>query len=59
MDYSRLRNGTDVRGIAVAGVLREEVNLTKQAVRDISRAFCLWLKRKLGKAHLTRPAEQD
>ncbi|MDD6995261.1 MAG: hypothetical protein SPH68_03465 [Candidatus Borkfalkiaceae bacterium] len=49
MDYSRLRNGTDVRGIAVAGVLHEDVNLTEQAARDISRAFCLWLKRKLGK----------
>ena len=39
MDYSRLRNGTDVRGIAVAGVEHEDVNLTSQAARDISRAF--------------------
>ena len=49
MDYSRLRNGTDVRGIAVAGVEHEDVNLTSQAARDISRAFCLWLKQKLNK----------
>ena len=49
MDYSLLRNGTDVRGIAVAGVEHEDVNLTAQAARDISRAFCLWLKQKLNK----------
>ena len=59
MDYTRLRNGTDVRGIAVAGVAHEEVNLTKQAARDISRAFCLWLKQKLGKQRVCVAAGYD
>lgn len=49
MDYSRLRNGTDVRGIAVTGVAGEEVDFTKEAARDIAHAFCVWLKNKLGK----------
>ena len=49
MDYSRLRNGNDVRGVASAGVPGEEVNLTKTAAEHISRAFCLWLKNRLHK----------
>lgn len=49
MDYSRLRNGNDVRGVASAGVPGEEVNLTKTAAERISRAFCLWLKKRLRK----------
>lgn len=49
MDYSRLRNGNDVRGVASAGVPGEEVNLTKTAAEHISRAFCLWLKSRLHK----------
>lgn len=53
MDYSHLRNGTDVRGIAVPGVAGEEVNLTKEAACDIAYAFCVWLKGKLKKEKLT------
>ena len=59
MDYSRLRNGTDVRGVAVAGVLHEDVDLTPQAARDISRAFCLWLKQKLNKRRVRVAAGYD
>ena len=59
MDYSRLRNGTDVRGIAVAGVAGEEVDFTKEAARDIAHAFCVWLKNKLGKKTVTVAAGYD
>ncbi len=41
-DYLALKNGTDVRGTATAGA-GEEVTLTEAAVRDIGKAFCLWL----------------
>lgn len=49
-DYLKLRNGTDVRGVAVDGVADEPVTLTADAVREIAKAFCEWLKAKTGKA---------
>ena len=52
MDYSRLRNGNDVRGIASEGVPGEEDNLTKTAARDIARGFCLWLQKRLCKSRV-------
>ena len=41
-----LKSGTDVRGIAVG----ENITLTDEAVRDISRAFVKWLSEKYGKS---------
>ena len=52
MNYSRLRNGNDVRGIASEGVPGEEVNLTNTAARDIARGFCLWLQKRLRKSRV-------
>ncbi len=51
-DYSKLRNESDIRGIAIAGVPGQEVNLTEQACRDIARGFALWLVRKTQKTSL-------
>ena len=48
-NYLNLRNGTDVRGVAVDGVADEPVTLTADAVREIAKAFCEWLKAKTGK----------
>ena len=33
-DYSKLQNGSDVRGVALAGVPGEPVTLTPEAARD-------------------------
>ncbi|MCR5834639.1 MAG: phosphomannomutase/phosphoglucomutase [Selenomonadaceae bacterium] len=49
-ELMRLHNGSDVRGIAVAGVAGEEVNLTDEAVNRISRAFVKFLTARLNKA---------
>lgn len=49
-EYLRLRNGTDVRGIASEGVAGEEVDLTAERAENIAAAFCLWLKARAGKA---------
>lgn len=49
-DYSRLQNGSDVRGVALPGVPGENVTLTPRAAEEIARAFALWLSRKSGKA---------
>ena len=49
MDYKKLQNGSDIRGVALEGIEGQHVNLTEQVCRDIGRAFALWLKNKTGK----------
>ncbi len=47
--YSRLKSGTDIRGVATEGVPDEDVNLTLDVCRDITAAFALWLSQKTAK----------
>lgn len=49
-DYQKLQNGSDVRGIALAGVAGEAVNLTPEVAREIAAAFADWLAAKTGRA---------
>lgn len=49
MDYMKLQNGSDIRGIAVAGVPGDEVNLDETAAFRIGLAFADWLADKTGK----------
>ena len=51
MDWLSLKNGTDIRGIAVENEFGEEVNLTNEVVTAIARAFCVWLSQKTGKGN--------
>ncbi len=51
-DYLKLRNGTDVRGVACEGVEGERVTLTTEAVANIAKAFCVWLISHTGKTTL-------
>ena len=46
MDYSKLQNGSDIRGVALEGIEGQHINLTEQACKDIGRGFALWLKNK-------------
>ena len=39
MDYKKLQNGSDIRGVALEGIEGQHVNLTEQACRDIGRGF--------------------
>ena len=48
MDYSKLQNGSDIRGVALEGIAGQNVNLTEQVCRDIGRGFALWLSSKAG-----------
>src|SRR5574344_373689 len=48
-----LQNGSDVRGVAMAGTAGEKVTLTAEAVNRIAEAFVAFLAKKLGK----KPAE--
>ena len=52
MEYKKLQNGSDTRGVALEGIEGQSVNLTEQACKDIGRGFALWLVNKLGKKDL-------
>ena len=56
MDYKKLQNGSDIRGVALEGIEGQHVNLTEQVCRDIGRGFALWLKDKTGKSENIRVA---
>ena len=49
MDYKKLQNGSDIRGVALEGIEGQHVNLTEQVCRDIGRGFALWLMKKTEK----------
>lgn len=51
-DILKLQNGSDVRGVAVAGVPGEEVNLFPERATKIAKGFVRFLAKKTGK----RPA---
>ena len=59
MDYKKLQNGSDIRGVALEGIEGQHVNLTEQACRDIGRGFALWLKNTLGKDQLRVAVGRD
>ena len=56
MDYKKLQNGSDIRGVALEGIEGQHVNLTEQACRDIGRGFAVWLCKKTGKTEGLRVA---
>ena len=43
VEYSKLQNGSDIRGVALPLVAAEPVNLTEEAAGQIGRAFAVWL----------------
>ena len=49
MDYKKLQNGSDIRGVALEGIEGQHVNLTEKVCKDIGRGFALWLIKKTGK----------
>ena len=56
MDYSKLQNGSDIRGVALEGIEGQHINLTENACRDIGRGFALWMVKKTGKTEGIRVA---
>jgi len=43
INWNELQNGSDIRGIALPGIEGEDVNLTPDVVKTISKAFATWL----------------
>ncbi len=48
-DYSKLQNGSDIRGVALEGVPGEAVNLDGEAAARLARGFLFWLSQKTDK----------
>ncbi|KAJ3678478.1 hypothetical protein LUZ60_002281 [Juncus effusus] len=46
VDFMKLQNGSDIRGVAVEGVEGESVNLTEPVAEAIASAFACWLLNK-------------
>ena len=59
MDYSKLQNGSDIRGVALEGIEGQHINLTEEVCRNIGRGFALWLKNKTGKTDLRVAVGRD
>ncbi len=49
-NWKKLQNGSDIRGVAIAGVPQEPVNLTPEVSQRLGQAFVAWLAQKLAKA---------
>lgn len=49
IDYMKLQNGSDIRGIAIALPGGKPVDLTEESVKNIGSAFALYAAEKLGK----------
>ncbi len=49
IDFLKLQNGSDIRGVAIDGVPGEEVNITPEVAGAIGGAFAYWLGFKTGK----------
>ena len=44
MDWKKLQNGSDIRGVALEGIEGEAVNLTPRVTETLGKAFVQWLK---------------
>ncbi|MEO1180143.1 MAG: phosphomannomutase/phosphoglucomutase [Cyanobacteria bacterium J06636_28] len=53
LNWKKLQNGSDIRGVAIGGVANEPVNLTPDIAQHLGQAFTTWLATKLSKS----PAE--
>ena len=49
VDFMKLQNGSDIRGVALEGVPGEEVNLNEHVVARIAEAYVHWLSLKVNK----------
>jgi phosphomannomutase len=45
VDWKKLQNGSDIRGVAMEGVPGEEMNLSPEIATRLGRAFASWLEK--------------
>jgi phosphomannomutase len=53
MNWKKLQNGSDIRGVALEGVAGEEVNLTPEVATILGKAFVQWLRNKTSQASVS------
>ncbi|WP_066630666.1 phosphohexomutase domain-containing protein [Labilibacter marinus] len=46
VNWKKLQNGSDIRGVAMQGVVGEAINLSVEVVEQLGKAFAQWLKLK-------------
>ena len=46
MDWKKLQNGSDIRGVALEGVPGENPNITPEVTSIIAKAFIKWLVKR-------------
>lgn len=44
MNWKKLQNGSDIRGVALEGIPGEKVNLTPEVINVLGKSFVKWLK---------------
>ena len=59
MDYSKLQNGSDIRGVALEGIEGQHVNLTEEVCRNIGKGFATWIRNKKGSEHIRVAVGRD
>ena len=47
MNWKKLQNGSDIRGVALEGVIGEAVNLTPEVVQVLGNSFVQWLRNSI------------
>ncbi len=52
INWKKLQNGSDIRGVAMEGIHGESINLTNEVAHKLGQAFAHWLHQKLHKANL-------
>ena len=58
-DWKKLQNGSDIRGVALAGVEGEDVNLTSEVASILGRCFVAWLSKRNNKQHISVSVGHD
>ncbi|MCW3786597.1 phosphoglucomutase [Plebeiibacterium sediminum] len=46
VNWKKLQNGSDIRGVAMEGIQGESVNLSKDVVEQLGKAFAQWIRLK-------------
>ena len=59
MDYFKLQNGSDIRGIALEGIEGQHINLTEEVCRNIGKGFAVWLRAKTNHSHIRVAVGRD
>ena len=50
VNWKKLQNGSDIRGVALEGIADEPVNLTPEVASTLGKAFVSWLTEKTSKS---------